>query len=105
MNKSEESSNTGKEIKGYRILKPIGQGKFSIVYKAERILDNLPVAIKIIKVIKTQIFDMMDPKQRDKCLKEVSLLESLKHPNIINYLDSFIEKSDQKSPNRRNPNR
>jgi serine/threonine protein kinase len=50
MNKSEESSKTGKEIKGYRILKPIGQGKFSIVYKAERVSDNLPVAMKIIKV-------------------------------------------------------
>ena len=50
MNKSEESSKAGKEIKGYRILKPIGQGKFSIVYKAERISDNLPVAMKIIKV-------------------------------------------------------
>ena len=36
----------------------------------------------------------MDPKQRDKCLKEVSLLESLKHPNIINYLDSFIEENE-----------
>lgn len=50
MNKSEESSKAGKEIKGYRIMKPIGQGKFSIVYKAERISDNLPVAMKIIKV-------------------------------------------------------
>jgi serine/threonine protein kinase len=34
---------------------------------------------------------MMDPKQREKCLKEVRLLESLEHPNIIKYLDSFIE--------------
>jgi NIMA (never in mitosis gene a)-related kinase len=33
----------------------------------------------------------MDPKQREKCLKEVRLLESLDHPNIIKYLDSFIE--------------
>jgi serine/threonine protein kinase len=50
MNNSEDSSRAGREIKGYRILKPIGQGKFSIVYKAERISDNIPVAIKIIKV-------------------------------------------------------
>jgi hypothetical protein len=30
----------GKEMHGYRILKPIGEGKFSIVYKAERISDG-----------------------------------------------------------------
>ena len=35
----------------------------------------------------------MDPKQRDKCLKEVRLLESLDHPNIIKYLDSFMEEN------------
>ena len=50
MNKPEDSTASGKEIKGYRIYKPIGQGKFSIVYKAERISDNLSVAMKIIKV-------------------------------------------------------
>lgn len=31
----------------------------------------------------------MDPKQRDKCLKEVELMKPLKHPNIIQYIDSF----------------
>ena len=33
---------------------------------------------------------MMDPKQREKCLKEVQLMQPLDHPNIIKYLDSFI---------------
>ena len=27
----------GKELHGYKIIKPIGEGKFSIVYKATRI--------------------------------------------------------------------
>ncbi|CAG9320770.1 unnamed protein product [Blepharisma stoltei] len=83
--KNEEVDISGREINGFRVIKPIGQGKFSIVYKAERISDNTPVALKMIK-----IFDMMDPAQRDKCLKEVRLLESLDHTNIIKYLDSFI---------------
>lgn len=26
---------TGQSVQGYKIAKPIGQGKFSIVYKAE----------------------------------------------------------------------
>ena len=87
--KTEELDISGKEIKGYRVIKPIGQGKFSIVYKAQRIADNQQVALKMIK-----IFDMMDPQQREKCLKEVRLLESLDHPHIIRYLDSCIEENE-----------
>lgn len=87
--KTEELDISGKEIKGYRVIKPIGQGKFSIVYKAQRIADNQQVALKMIK-----IFDMMDPQQREKCLKEVRLLESLDHPHIIRYLDSCIEDNE-----------
>lgn len=45
----------GKIINGYHIDKPIGQGKFSIVFKAVRVDDNLTVALKLIK-----IFDMED---------------------------------------------
>ena len=33
---------------------------------------------------------MIDPGQREKCMKEVRLHQSLEHPNIIRYLDSFI---------------
>eukprot|EP00743_Colponemidia_sp_Colp-15_P008010 GILK01008675.1.p1 GENE.GILK01008675.1~~GILK01008675.1.p1 ORF type:complete len:735 (+),score=154.97 GILK01008675.1:110-2314(+) len=79
----------GRVINGYELLRPIGRGKFSIVFKARRVNDGRLVALK-----KIQIFDMMDPRQREKCLKEVKLLQSLDHPNIIKYLDSFIENND-----------
>jgi serine/threonine protein kinase len=48
-------------INGYLIKRPIGQGKFSIVFKAIRESDNAIVALKLIK-----IFDMKDKKQREK---------------------------------------
>lgn len=37
---------------------------------------------------------MMDPKQRDKCLKEVKLMQPLIHPNIIRLKDSFIHNNE-----------
>ena len=61
------------------------QGKFAVVYRAERKSDGQLVAVKKIAI------DAMDAKARQKCLKEVRLLQSLHHPNIVEYLDSFIE--------------
>ncbi len=40
---------TGQLIKGYKISKEIGQGKFSIVYRAENEMGK-PFALKKIKV-------------------------------------------------------
>lgn len=40
---------TGQKMQGYTISKPIGQGKFSIVYRAEN-EQGLPFALKKIKV-------------------------------------------------------
>lgn len=53
-------------IEEYSIIKPIGKGKFSIVYRAERKIDGVLVALK-----KIGIFDLMDAKAREKTLKEV----------------------------------
>lgn len=44
----------GKTIEGYKILKPLGQGKFSTVYQAERLNDQKIVAMKKIKVKSTK---------------------------------------------------
>ena len=37
---------------------------------------------------------MNDSKQRDKCMKEVKLLEMLQHEYIIRYIESFIEQNE-----------
>lgn len=62
----------------YELGKAIGKGKFSTVYRAVRKADNVVVALK-----KIAIFDMMDERSKEKCLKEIKLVQSLSHDNIM----------------------
>ena len=81
---------SGGSLSEYQVLKAIGKGKFSVVYRAKRQVDQRLVAVK-----KVAIVDIMDKKTRDKCLKEVKLLQSLEHPNIIQYLDAFLSGQEE----------
>ncbi|BES88878.1 NIMA-related kinase [Nesidiocoris tenuis] len=67
----------------------IGQGQFSVVCKARDIRDGTKVALK-----KIHIPSMTSPQARADCLKEISLLQQLDHPNVIRYITSYIEGSE-----------
>ena len=69
----------------------VGRGRFSVVYYTTRRRDMMPCALKKINwnaaVPGSNAGDKVSPT---KCLKEVGLLRSLQHPNIIKYFDSFL---------------
>ena len=73
----------------YEVEKKIGKGQFSEVWRAKNKVDGQIVALK-----KVQIFEMMDAKARQDCIKEIDLLKQLDHPNVIRYLSSFIENNE-----------
>ncbi|KAL4594026.1 serine/threonine-protein kinase Nek6, partial [Arapaima gigas] len=57
-------------LANFRIEKKIGRGQFSEVYRATYLLEDKQVALK-----KVQIFEMMDAKARQDCIKEIDLLK------------------------------
>ena len=69
----------------YRVGKQIGKGGYGVVYKGERLSDGRAVAVKSV--------DMRDMprRKRDRCLREVQLLGNLRHPHVVEMLDSFLD--------------
>ncbi|XP_071097253.1 serine/threonine-protein kinase Nek7-like [Haliotis cracherodii] len=82
---TQDSDNIYSGLTNFKVEKKIGKGQFSEVWRALNLIDNSIVALK-----KVQIFEMMDAKARQDCIKEIDLLRQLNHPNVIKYLANFI---------------
>lgn len=74
----------------YDILNKLGDGAFSSVYLAVHRLTGIQVAIKIIK--KTSDDGHGKSKYSD-VMREVTILKSLNHPNIVKLFDFFEDDS------------
>tara|TARA_B110001452_G_scaffold45932_1_gene35102 strand:- start:258 stop:1349 length:1092 start_codon:yes stop_codon:yes gene_type:complete len=83
--RSDEQLNVTYSMEGAQLL---GRGKFSVVHRTTRIADGRAVVLKRI-----QVFDM-GTKERNECMNEVKLLQSMTHPHIIAYLDCVIEHNE-----------
>ncbi len=61
----------------YEKLMKIGEGAYGAVYKARDLTSNRLVALKITK------FDIDDEGFPSTTLRELSILKTLNHPNIV----------------------
>ena len=72
----------------YEFIKNIGQGMYGQVFLARHKEENINYAIKRIN------FQDINEKDRQNIENEVLLLKELKHPNIVSYKDSFLDKDN-----------
>lgn len=74
-------------IDRYQFGEKIGEGAFSVVYRAKDTHTGKTVAIKVIKKYQ------LDEKQRTNVIKEVNLMKQMHHPNIVELVE-FIENDE-----------
>ncbi|KAK6199920.1 kinase-like domain-containing protein [Scheffersomyces amazonensis] len=71
-------------LDNYEIIDKMGEGAFSVVYKAKHIPSGRFVAVKILRKFQ------MDQVQKQAVLKEVTIMRQLSHPNIVKFIE-FID--------------
>ncbi|CUM64032.1 uncharacterized protein PRCAT00001620001 [Priceomyces carsonii] len=71
-------------LERYQIMEQMGEGAFSVVYKATHLPTGQAVAIKILRKFQ------MDDAQRQSVLKEATIMRQLNHPNIVKFIE-FID--------------
>ena len=70
----------------YRKIKRIGIGSFGQALLVQSVIDRKYYVMKIINV------GNMEKKQKQDALNEVWVLKAMKHPYIITYRESFMDK-------------
>ncbi|KAL1944915.1 hypothetical protein VTO73DRAFT_2535 [Trametes versicolor] len=70
----------------YRNLVKIGAGASGGVYTAYQVGTNLSVAIKQM--------DLDKQPKKDLIINEILVMRASRHPNIVNYIDSFLHKNE-----------
>jgi NIMA (never in mitosis gene a)-related kinase len=75
------------KIGDFTVLKKLGDGAYSSVYKVKRLDDPEEYALKKVKMLN------LTEKEKENALNEVRILASIDHPNVIGFKEAFIDES------------
>lgn len=72
-------------IGGYRFIRKIGEGGMSSVYLVHRLIDNLPV---VLKILDTKLY--RDTEQRLRFVREFGIISKLNSPYVVKIHDQGV---------------
>ena len=72
----------------FQIIGKLGEGAYSTVYKAKRLVDGNIYALKKVKLLS------LSDKEKQNALNEVRILASLKNNFVVSYKEAFFEESE-----------
>jgi len=75
-------------LNDFRVQEMVGKGSFASVYKVVRKSDNKVYALKRVKIGK------MSKKEISDALNEIRFLASIRHDNIVGFLEAFLVDND-----------
>lgn len=75
-------------LSDFYVLETIGKGSFAAVHKVVRKSDKKVYAIKRVKIQK------LSKKEINDALNEIRLLASIRHKNIVGFLEAFLDSND-----------
>ena len=79
------SGGTTTSLKDFQILQKLGDGAYSSVFKVKRIEDGQAYALKKVKIASQSL------KDKENAINEVRILSSIRHPNVVDYKEAFID--------------
>ena len=72
-------------MENFEIIKQLGSGSFSTVYRVRRIADMTEYAMKKVKL------SALSRHEKENALNEIRILASVDHKNVIGYKEAFYD--------------
>ena len=91
LDSSKPSFAAGDSIGQFEVVRCLGTGRISEVYLVKQPVMNAVFAIKVLKTT----FVEKQPELAKQCLQDIKFTSNLRHPNIIEIKDTFMDEGKQ----------